>query len=83
LAREQARKEGKCIQCKADLTPDDGIRCSECAERNKGYGRLARERAKKEGMCTTCMLNPAKENMLSCESCLERQNRRRQAAPQQ
>jgi hypothetical protein len=79
LAREQAKREGKCFQCKADLDPDDSIRCSECVERNKVRSRLARERAKKEGMCASCKRNPAKEDRVLCEICLERERLWQQA----
>lgn len=47
VRRQSLRRENKCVTCKADLKPDDGVHCSDCAERYRVDARLARERAKK------------------------------------
>lgn len=72
VRKEGLKSEKKCVDCKADLEPDDGVRCRECAVKDYDRSKLARDRAKKEGKCYDCKGDLTSDDGIRCSKCAEK-----------
>lgn len=80
--RRKRREAGVCTICGGELSSDDGVRCSKCSKKWRGYSLRYNDRHQGEsdinlprggnGICYQCNKLPAIPGKKLCEACYER-----------